>query len=190
MGYAIAAAFASEGAAVELVSGPVAISLHDPAVNIHKVISAEEMNLSASALFPEMDIVVFVAAVADYRPEHQLASKLKRNVNTILLNLEPNEDIAGKLGRQRSGNQILVGFALETENGVTNALKKLADKNLDMIVLNRLNDPGAGFDVDTNKIIIIGKDNNQKKFELKSKDDVAKDIIDEIFNLMINRSHA
>jgi phosphopantothenoylcysteine decarboxylase/phosphopantothenate--cysteine ligase len=190
MGYAIAAAFASEGASVELVSGPVQISLNNPAVNIQKVTSADEMNERATAIFPDMDIVVFAAAVADYKPENQLNSKIKRTSNNLILTLVPNEDIAGKLGRQRSENQVLVGFALESENGEINAAKKLSDKNLDMIVLNKLNVAGAGFDVDTNKIMIIGKDNNQKEFELKSKDDVAKDIINEIFNLMINRSYA
>jgi phosphopantothenoylcysteine decarboxylase/phosphopantothenate--cysteine ligase len=190
MGYAIAAAFANEGASVELVSGPVQISLNNPAVNIQKVTSADEMNERATAIFPDMDIVVFAAAVADYKPENQLNSKIKRTSNNLILKLVPNEDIAGKLGRQRSENQVLVGFALESENGEINAAKKLSDKNLDMIVLNKLNVAGAGFDVDTNKIMIIGKDNNQKEFELKSKDDVAKDIINEIFNLMINRSYA
>ncbi len=190
MGYAIAAAFANEGASVELVSGPVQISLNNPAVNIQKVTSADEMNERATAIFPDMDIVVFAAAVADYKPENQLNSKIKRTSNNLILPLVPNEDIAGKLGRQRSENQVLVGFALESENGEINAAKKLSDKNLDMIVLNKLNVAGAGFDVDTNKIMIIGKDNNQKEFELKSKDDVAKDIINEIFNLMINRSYA
>ncbi len=190
MGYAIAAAFANEGASVELVSGPVQISLNNPSVNIHKVTSAEEMNRSASALFPAMDIVVFAAAVADYKPEKQSLSKIRRTGNAMVINLVPNEDIAGKLGRQRLENQLLVGFALESENGETNAFKKLTEKNLDMIVLNNMNVPGAGFNVDTNKIIVIGKDNNQKEFELKSKDDVAKDIINEIFNLMINRSYA
>ena len=190
MGYAIAAAFVNEGATVNLVSGPVQISLDNQEVNICKVTSAEEMNQKASALFPDMDIIVFAAAVADYRPENQQVNKIKRTGAEMTLKLVPNEDIAGKLGKQRSANQILVGFALESENGESNAFKKLTDKNLDMIIINKLNEAGAGFNVDTNKIIIIKKDNNQKEFELKSKDDVASDIINEIFNLMINRSHA
>ena len=190
MGYAIANAFSSEGAIVELVSGPVNIAPNSPVINIHKVTSADEMNHQASSLFPEMDVVVFAAAVADYKPESQQTSKIKRNGNGLVLNLVPNEDIAAKLGGQRIASQILVGFALESENGEANAVKKLKEKNLDLIVLNRLNHPGAGFNVDTNKIIILDKDNNQKEFELKSKDDVAKDIVDEIFNLMINRSYA
>jgi len=190
MGYALAKTFAEEGASVELVSGPVNIGLENPRVKIHPIVSAEEMNQTASALFPDMDIVVFAAAVADYKPVNQLAAKIKRNEDELVLTLIPTEDIAAQLGRKRLKGQILVGFALESENALTNASRKLSDKNLDLIVLNRLNDPGAGFNVDTNKIIIIGKDNNQKEFELKSKDDVAKDIVDEIYNLMINGSYA
>jgi phosphopantothenoylcysteine decarboxylase/phosphopantothenate--cysteine ligase len=172
------------------VSGPVHLNLSNPGVKIHKVVTAEEMNHSASALFPEMDIVVFAAAVADYKPATESPSKIKRTRDEMKLTLTPTGDIAGKLGRQRTSGQILVGFALETENAENNAAKKLIEKNLDFIVLNRLHDNGAGFNVDTNKIIIIDKDNNQKNFELKSKDDVAKDIVDEIYNLMINGSHA
>jgi len=190
MGYALAKTFAEEGAAVELVSGPVHIDLGIPGVKIYPVVSAQEMNQKASALFPDMDIVVFAAAVADYKPVNQWSSKIKRTGDELVLTLTPTEDIAAKLGRQRLKGQILVGFALESENGVTNASRKLSEKNLDLIVLNRLNDPGAGFNVDTNKIIIIGKGNNQKDFELKSKHDVAKDIVDEIFNLMINGYYA
>lgn len=190
MGFALALAFAKEGAEVELVSGPVQIRPGNPAVNIHQVVSAEEMNLKASSLFPDMDIIIFAAAVADFKPESPATSKIKRTGDKLILTLVPTEDIAAKLGRLRSEQQILVGFALESDNEVNNAFDKLARKNLDLIVLNRLNEPGAGFNVDTNKIIILGRDNKQKKFELKSKDDVAKDIADEIFNLMINGSNA
>jgi phosphopantothenoylcysteine decarboxylase/phosphopantothenate--cysteine ligase len=190
MGYALAKTFAEEGASVELVSGPVHVGLENPGVKIHPVVSAEAMNQKASALFPDMDIIVFAAAVADYTPVNQLASKIKRTGDDLVITLIPTEDIAAKLGRQQLQGQILVGFALESENAETNASRKLSDKNLDLIVLNRLNDPGAGFNVDTNKIIIIGKDNNQKDFELKSKHDAAKDIVDEIFNLMINGLYA
>ena len=166
------------------------MSLENPAVKIHQVVSADEMNRMASTLFPDMDIIVFAAAVADYKPVNPLASKIKRTADDLVLKLAPTEDIAAKLGRQRLKGQILVGFALESENAVANAFRKLADKKLDLIVLNRLSDPGAGFNVDTNKVIIIGKDNNQQDFELKSKDQVARDIVDEIFNLMINGSYA
>ncbi|MFA6483748.1 MAG: bifunctional phosphopantothenoylcysteine decarboxylase/phosphopantothenate--cysteine ligase CoaBC [Bacteroidales bacterium] len=190
MGYALAKAFAEEGAKVELVSGPVNLTLNHPSVHIHPVISAAEMNLAASEQFPAMDIAIFAAAVADYRPENQSDSKLKRTGGNLSLILVPNEDIAAKLGHQRSQNQLLIGFALESENGISNAGKKLKDKNLDLIILNQLSDVGAGFNVDTNKIIIVGKDNIRKDFELKSKDDVAKDIVDEIFKLMTNGSNA
>jgi phosphopantothenoylcysteine decarboxylase/phosphopantothenate--cysteine ligase len=148
------------------------------------------MNLESTALFPQMNIVVFAAAVADYRPSNQSVTKLKRTGDELALSLVPTVDIAAKLGRERRNDQILVGFALETDHAEINAAGKLASKNLDLIVLNRLNDPGAGFNVDTNKIFIFGKDNIQKEFELKSKEDVAKDIVDEIYNLMINGSNA
>ncbi|MCX6225166.1 MAG: bifunctional phosphopantothenoylcysteine decarboxylase/phosphopantothenate--cysteine ligase CoaBC [Bacteroidia bacterium] len=190
MGYSLAKTFAEEGAIVELVSGPVNISIGDPGVKTHQVVSAEEMNNMASALFPDMDIIVFAAAVADYKPANQLASKIKRAGDELVLTLIPTEDIAAKLGRQRLKGQILIGFALESENALTNASAKLSEKNLDLIILNRLNEPGAGFIVDTNKIIIIGKDNNRKDFELKSKQEVARDIVDEVFNLMINDLYA
>lgn len=190
MGFALAWAFASEGASVEVVSGPVNISPRHPGVNVHPVVSAEEMNVEASALFPDADIAVFAAAVADFRPLKTHESKIKRTGDELVLTLVPTTDIAAKLGRQRSKGQILVGFALESEDGVSNAAAKLESKNLDLIVLNRLNEPGAGFHVDTNRIIIIGKDNNRKDFELKSKDAVAGDIIDEIYNLMVNGSNA
>jgi phosphopantothenoylcysteine decarboxylase / phosphopantothenate---cysteine ligase len=190
MGYAIARRFAAEGAIVQLVSGPVHQELDHPLVSIHKVTSAEQMNQEASTHFPKADIAIFAAAVADYRPVSRQETKMKRTGVDLSIRLTPNDDIAAKLGRQRSGKQILVGFALESGNDGINAFKKLTEKNLDLIILNRLGDPGAGFNVDTNKIIIIGKDNNRRDFELKSKDDVAKDIADEIFNLMINSSYA
>jgi len=190
MGYALAKSFALQGAQVELVSGPVQIDLKHPGVNIHSVVSAGNMNSVSSAIFPEMDIVIFAAAVADYKPSLSYESKLKRTGDELILALEPTVDIAAKLGKLRSKSQILVGFALETDNGLENAIKKLEQKNLDLIVLNRLGDPGAGFNVDTNKVIIIGKDNNQKFFELKTKADVAEDIVNEIYNLMLQGTYA
>ncbi len=185
MGYAIANAFAVEGAVVDLISGPVSITTNHPGINIHKVTSAAEMSEKAGKLFPKTDIAVFAAAVADYKPETSSKNKIKRTGDGLTLTLVPTEDIAAKLGHQRTAGQILVGFALESQNGEINAAKKLAGKNLDLIVLNNANEPGAGFNVDTNRIIMIGKDNIRKEFELKSKDDVAKDIVDEIFNLTI-----
>ena len=183
MGYAIARAFAEEGARVDLVSGPVSISLDVPGVTIHRVTSADEMNRKAGEVFPHSDIAVFAAAVADYTPEELHQAKLKRVGEKMALNLVATEDIAARLGRQKSDRQLLIGFALETEQGLENAARKLEQKNLDLIVLNRLGDPGAGFHLDTNKIIILGKNNKRTDFELKSKDDVAADILDEIFNL-------
>lgn len=190
MGYALAREFAEEGALVDLVSGPVPITMEHPAITIHPVVAADEMNHQATALFAEMDIAIFAAAVADYKPVNISDSKIKRTGEDLILTLTPNDDIAAQLGSKKTRNQILVGFALESENGEVNASRKLKVKNLDLIVLNKLNDPGAGFNVDTNKIIILGKDNNRKDFELKSKSDVAKDIVDEIFNLMIPGTYA
>ncbi len=190
MGYAIAKRFAEEGAYVDLVSGPVHLEITHPGVRIHKVTSAEQMNQEASSLFSRANIAIFAAAVADYRPVNQQDFKIKRTGMDLNITLTPTDDIAAKLGRQRHEQQILVGFALESDNAESNAIKKLTEKNLDLIILNRLGDPGAGFNVDTNKIIIIGKDNNRRVFELKSKDDVAKDIADEIYNLMINGTYA
>lgn len=190
MGYALAENFAGQGANVELVSGPVQLEIDHPGIKIHRVISAQQMNEEASALFPLMDIVVFAAAVADYKPVTQLASKMKRTGEAMTLTLAPTEDIAAKLGKQRLKGQILAGFALESENAEINASRKLAEKNLDLIVLNRINEQGAGFNVDTNRIIIFRKDNIRKDFELKSKHDVANDILEEIYNMMINGSDA
>lgn len=185
MGYALAETFSGQGASVELISGPVHLHTGNPGIKTHKVESAEEMNQIAGTLFLQMDIVVFAAAVADFKPVNRSATKIKRTGDELLLTLTPTEDIAARLGRRRLEGQILVGFALESENAVTNASKKLSDKNLDLIVLNKLNDPGSGFNVDTNRIIILGKDNNRKDFELKSKQDVAKDIADEVYKLMV-----
>jgi phosphopantothenoylcysteine decarboxylase/phosphopantothenate--cysteine ligase len=185
MGYSLAEAFAEQGAQVDLVSGPVQITTGNRRITIHPVGSAAEMDQMTSGLFRDMDIIVFAAAVADYRPASQLDSKIRRTGGELILKLVPTEDISARIGRQRLDGQILVGFALESENGESNAARKLSDKNLDLIILNHLNDPGAGFNVDTNRIIIIGRNNIRKDFELKSKQDVAKDIVDEIFNLMI-----
>jgi phosphopantothenoylcysteine decarboxylase/phosphopantothenate--cysteine ligase len=190
MGYAIARAFAEEGALVELVTGPVNLTLVTPGVTIHPVVSAEEMNSKAGELFIHSDIAVFAAAVADFTPEKRHDAKLKRLGSTLQLNLVATVDIAARLGRMKTPGQLLVGFALETDNAEANAARKLEEKGLDLIVLNRLGDPGAGFHLDTNKIIILGKNNNRTDFELKSKDDVAADIIDEIYKLQINRTDA
>ena len=135
--------------------------------------------------FDAVDAAILSAAVADYRPKFPALSKIKKKATSLTLELEKTEDILASLGEKKK-NQILIGFALETENEVANAIKKLKAKNLDLIVLNSLNDDGAGFGGSTNKISIIAKDLNQKNYPLKSKSEVASDIINEL----INRIHA
>lgn len=184
MGYAIANELACAGAKVTLVSGPVAIQNTNPDVTVIPVESANEMHGKCLQIFPQTDGAVMCAAVADFTPVTFSATKIKREKDDLVIQLEPTEDIAGDLGRIKTDNQLLVGFALETSNELSNAFSKLKRKNLDMIVLNSLNDEGAGFGVDTNKITLIGKDNNLTFFELKSKAEVAADIVAAIISEM------
>lgn len=179
MGYAIANEFASRGAEVKLVSGPVAdMSVHNK-VEIIKVTSARQMLDACDKLFETSDIAVMAAAVADYAPETYSDKKIKREENGIeVIRLVKNPDIAASLGKAKVPGQILVGFALETDNEKAHALSKLERKNLDAIVINSLRDRGAGFGVDTNKISILQRDGHSFDFELKSKKAVAKDIVD------------
>ncbi|NDV69855.1 bifunctional phosphopantothenoylcysteine decarboxylase/phosphopantothenate--cysteine ligase CoaBC [Dysgonomonas sp. 25] len=180
MGFALAEECAARGAEVYLVAGPVSLKVNHP--NIHRidVESAEQMYQAATDIFPQMDAAILCAAVADYRPKEQVEQKIKRNDDEMTLSLVPNKDIAAVLGQMKTA-QRLVGFALETNDEVANALKKMERKNLDFIVLNSLNDAGAGFRHDTNKIAILSKDGTKEDYPLKSKADVAKDIIDRIF---------
>jgi phosphopantothenoylcysteine decarboxylase/phosphopantothenate--cysteine ligase len=184
MGYAIAEELANVGACVILVSGPVSISTNNKNIDVIKVESAEEMYNECLARFSNADIAIMSAAVADFTPATVENQKTKRGKSDWELQLKPTLDIAKQLGEQKKKGQILIGFALETYNELENAQKKLASKNLDFIVLNSLNDKGAGFGVDTNKITIIDKDNNLEDFELKSKKEVAHDIVQKIINLM------
>jgi phosphopantothenoylcysteine decarboxylase/phosphopantothenate--cysteine ligase len=184
MGYAIARELACAGAKVTLVSGPVQIKNETAGVTVIPVESAKEMHEKCINIFPETDGAVMCAAVADFTPVLFSDSKIKREKNDLVIQLKPTNDIAGDLGRIKTENQILVGFALETNDELSNAFSKLKKKNLDLIVLNSLNDPGAGFGVDTNKITLIGKDNNMIFFELKSKTEVAVDIVATIISEM------
>lgn len=180
MGYAIAEELAEQGAQVILVSGPVSIRAKNKNITVVPVESASEMLEQSLAAFKESDGAVMCAAVADFTPLEKAGEKTKRGRENWSIELEPTQDIAAELGRLKTSDQFLVGFALETSNELANAQKKRAKKNLDFIVLNSLNDKGAGFGVDTNKIIIVDKSNNQQNFELKSKKDVAKDIVKKI----------
>jgi len=184
MGFAIANALAESGANVTVVSGPVQIKNTNSAITILSGESAREMYDQCLRIFPEVDGAVMCAAVADFTPETYSGSKLKRGNDDLTIQLKPTKDIAGALGQLKSEKQLLVGFALETNDELANAYSKLVRKNLDFIVLNSINDTGAGFGVDTNKITIIDKDNNQSVFELKSKAEVAEDIVARIISEM------
>jgi phosphopantothenoylcysteine decarboxylase/phosphopantothenate--cysteine ligase len=177
MGYAIANELALWGAKVTLVSGPVTSMCLNQKVELFPVESANEMYEQCIRIFPETDGAVMAAAVADYSPVIVSDSKIKKQDNQLIVHFKPTHDIAAELGRIKSANQILVGFALETNDEMINAFKKLQKKNLDFIVLNSLNDQGAGFRHDTNKVTLIDKDNKLTFFELKSKAEVATDIV-------------
>jgi len=180
MGYAIANALADLGAKVSIVSGPVQIKNTNSSVTVIPVESADEMKQECLRIFPGTDGAVMCAAVSDFTPETYSAAKVKRGKDDLTIQLKPTSDIAGTLGQLKNDKQVLVGFALETNDELENAFSKLTKKNLDFIVLNSMNDKGAGFGVDTNKITIVDKDNNQTFFELKSKAEVAVDIVDRI----------
>ena len=179
MGFAIARALMNAGCEVNLVCGPV--SIPTPEVSrIVPVVTAEEMNDSCLALFPKMDIAILSAAVADYKCREVSTEKIKKKSDDLSIELTRNPDIAFNLGKIKKKNQLVVGFALETENEKEHARKKLKEKNFDLIVLNSLKTEGAGFGHDTNKISIFDKNNNHKEFGLKSKNEVAEDIVNEI----------
>lgn len=180
MGFALAQTCAEMGANVTLITGPV--SLQNPHHSIKKidVKSADEMLNECLNAFPKSDITIMSAAVADYKPSEISDIKLKKSDNQLNICLTKTVDILSSLGSQKTENQCLVGFALETNNEIDNAIKKLNNKNLDFIVLNSLNDKGAGFAHNTNKISIIDKNNTITNFPLKSKKEVALDIINTI----------
>lgn len=179
MGFALAAQLAAQGADVILVTGPVV--LPTPAGNIHRVDvrSAEQMYQEAAKYFPQADIAVFSAAVADFTPAQVREQKTPR-AQGMTLELRPTRDIAAELGREKRPGQFLVGFALETDAGRERAREKMREKHLDLIVLNSLSDPGAGFACDTNKVTILSSDGGQWEYPLKDKKEVARDIVERI----------
>lgn len=183
MGYALAQEAAENGAQVILVSGPTHQNIDHSNVEVINVTSAQEMLRTSLEHYTNADITILSAAVADYKPVERADQKIKKSGESMNLKLSKTDDIALELGKKKSKHQINIGFALETENEESNALKKLESKNLDFIVLNSLNDQGAGFGHDTNKITILHKNNNRVDFELKSKLEVAKDIIKEVINV-------
>tara|TARA_R110001632_G_scaffold116951_4_gene228799 strand:+ start:11555 stop:12766 length:1212 start_codon:yes stop_codon:yes gene_type:complete len=179
MGFEIAKAAANLGAEVYLISGPSHQKITHSLVHQIDVVTAEEMYVASHQKFAEVDIAILSAAVADYRPKNIVTEKIKKKDTTLEIELEPTKDILASLGASKK-HQFLVGFALETNNELENAIAKLERKNLDAIVLNSLKDTGAGFATDTNKVTFIDKEKNLVPFELKSKSDVAIDIINEI----------
>ena len=183
MGHALALALHRVGCNVTVISGPSAYNKKTVPYAIKPVSSAEEMYQQTLDVYPDADLAIFAAAVADYRPKETAAEKIKKTGDEMTLTLVKNKDIALEMGKLKK-HQINIGFALETENEQEHAEAKLHKKNFDLIVLNSLRDKGAGFASDTNKVTILGHDNIKKEFELKSKDAVAKDIIYEVANLL------
>lgn len=175
MGFSLAEEAAKRGAKVILISGPSSLSTSHPDIEIHRVTSAKEMFTEVFKYYETSDIAIASAAVADYAPQEIAKEKIKKNDDSLTIELVKNPDILKTMGERKS-KQFLIGFALETQNEEENALGKLQKKNLDMIILNSLRDEGAGFKSDTNKIKIFTK-TDRKEFNLKTKNEVAKDIL-------------
>lgn len=184
MGFALAEEFAGRGAEVLLIAGPVALKTVHPAIRRIDVESAAQMYREVMMHAPGCDIVVSCAAVADFTPAQQAEMKLKRGKEQLVLELQPTPDIAAALGQQKKEGQLLVGFALETNDETHNAIRKLHKKNLDLIVLNSLKDANACFGYDTNKVTLIDRAENQYVYELKTKQAVAKDIVERVKELL------
>ena len=179
MGFALAEEAAQQGAEVILIAGPTSKVTNNIAIKQIDIVSAEEMYLATHQFFKQVDIAIFAAAVADYTPLTKSTQKIKKKESTLRIDLKPTKDILASAGKIKE-QQFLVGFALETNNELINAIDKLKRKNLDLIVLNSLQDKGAGFKTDTNKITLIDNKENITTFELKSKKEVAHDIFNEI----------
>jgi phosphopantothenoylcysteine decarboxylase/phosphopantothenate--cysteine ligase len=184
MGIALADAASEYGAEVELVLGPVEKRPENSSIEIINVTTAESMAHECITRFDNCDIAILAAAVADFTPDKIEERKIKRGKGEIIIRLKPTIDIAEALGKIKKKSQFLAGFALETHNEITNAREKLQRKKFDIIILNSLKDKGAGFGHDTNKITIIDRNNNIDKFELKSKDEAARDILDKIVSML------
>jgi phosphopantothenoylcysteine decarboxylase/phosphopantothenate--cysteine ligase len=185
MGIAIAEELALRGAQVDLVLGPSSLPVGGKGIMVHRVVSAAEMYKASMESYAQgVDIAILSAAVADYRPVEQATDKIKKTGETLTLDLTRTTDILKALGGLKKAGQVLVGFALETSNETTYALDKLKSKNADLIVLNSLNDEGAAFGHDTNKVTIFGKDGRELVYERKPKQQVAKDIVDQVVKLL------
>ncbi len=184
MGMAIAEEMDTRGAKVHLVLGPSVVTTQHKNINIYKVETASDMHQQCIALFEKADIAVMSAAVADYRPAVVFDEKIKKNGDSMMIELVKTPDILQSLGERKKNGQLLVGFALETANEKAYAQNKLVKKNADMIVLNSLNDEGAGFGYDTNKITIFEKGGNEVAYGQKTKQQVAKDIVDRVVKML------
>jgi phosphopantothenoylcysteine decarboxylase / phosphopantothenate---cysteine ligase len=184
MGMAIAEELASRGAQVDLVLGPSQLQSRHPGIRVRRVGTAQEMYEACQQSFPQVDLAVMAAAVADYTPLNSATEKIKKSSGNLNVELVKTRDILASLGKDKKAGQLLVGFALETVNEKENALEKLHRKNADMIVLNSLRDPGAGFGGDSNRIRIFDRRGGEWDYELKSKQQVAKDIVDRIVNML------
>ena len=182
MGYAIANAFAMAGAQVTLISGPTNLKVTDTGITVVPVETADEMFHATEEYFAVSDLAIFSAAVADYTPGQVADQKIKKQGDNMTLDLVKTKDIAGTFGKIKKPGQLVIGFALETENELEYASEKLLRKNLDFIIVNSLQDDGAGFAHDTNKISVIDKEKNTHHFSLKAKDKVAQDILEIVLN--------
>ena len=179
MGFALAQECLERGATVTLVSGPVSLQLQHPRLQRVDVMSAQQMHDAVMDVVDDQDVAIFCAAVADYTVEHASTTKIKREHDDVpVIRLKKNPDIAAAAGARKRPGQVMAGFALETDNEAFNALGKLEHKNLDMMVLNSLRDKGAGFQTDTNQVTIFTRDEEPRRFELKTKRQVAADIVD------------
>lgn len=184
MGFEIAREAAERGAQVTLISGPTHLRCTTQGIKRIDVVSAGEMSEACNQIFGETDITIMAAAVADFTPVEVSETKIKKETSLNSIQLKPTADILSGLGKRKKDSQLLVGFALETNSELENARKKLENKNLDLIVLNSLNDEGAGFGVSTNKITILDKSGGQTSYPLKPKNEVASDIMDRLTGLL------
>ncbi len=184
MGIAIAEEFAARGFDVTLIKGPTHLSATNPKIVQIEVETAAQMYATCAQYFTFNDVIVFAAAVADYTPKNPSAIKIKKREEEFSIEMVKTADIAGELGKLKRPGQVLVGFALETDHEMAHAQEKLNKKNLDFIVLNSVNDKGAGFQYDTNKVTIIDNSGNVTKFDLKPKTEVASDIADYVFKII------
>ncbi|MEN8230198.1 MAG: bifunctional phosphopantothenoylcysteine decarboxylase/phosphopantothenate--cysteine ligase CoaBC [Bacteroidota bacterium] len=186
MGYAIAEAFAAQGAKVSLISGPVSLKTRSAGIEVIHVTSAAEMFDACKELIDKMNVAVFNAAVSDFTPVEPSSKKIKRGKDEWTIQMKPTKDIAAEMGKKKRDDQIFVGFALETDNEEEHARSKLQKKRMDLIVLNSLREEGAGFGTDTNRVTMIDRFGNSEEFELKLKSQVAADLVDRVVKMTGN----